>query len=277
MAHKCNRDDCDRTNVNGPKMKCAKCQNVCYLMCFGFEKSATMDSIDVIKHSVPNGGTFYKFLPNSVFICCAESITTAELKANLKVPAKARGTSQTRQQKTENASIINEISEIKEKMNKLSETTEKNTIELVEIKTTVSENNVLCKALDSKANACSTSAHTQSITNTPSFARLTADNRLKLTPKRKLDKGNEPKKLIEKLPKPVNGTRDINIGPPPITKEKSNANTTRNTKPKFAKSIWISGLAPATTNEEMTTFVLKSIGSEDSNQFNCHKLVKKRC
>lgn len=277
MTHKCNRDDCSRENVNGPKIKCAKCNNLCYLQCFGFEKCATMENIDVIRYSLPNGGAIHTFLPHIAFVCCDTSITTTELKAKLKLPPKARGTSQTRQAKqpAENALILNEIAEIKDKITKMNDTTEKNSIELSGIKTTVNENNVLCKSLENKANVSSTAAHNNQFAKTPTFARIAAENRRLVTPKRKLDSDNKPKQLIEKLPKPVSGTRDINIGPKPVTKEKSNASTTQNTKPKFEKSMWVSGLAPATSNEEMIDFVLKSSGINDQNQFNCHKLVKK--
>lgn len=279
MTHKCNRDDCLRENVNGPKAKCTKCNNLCYLKCFGFEKCATMDNIDVIRYPLPNGGAIHTFLPHIAFVCCNESITTAELKANMKVPPKTRGTSQTRQAKqpVENTMIMNEIAEIKDKITKMNITTEKNTTELSSIKTTVNENNVLCKSLENKANVSSTATHNNQFTKTPTFARIVADNRRLLTPKRKLDTVNKPKQLSENWPKPVCGTRDINIGPrpKPVTLEKANANKARNTRANFDKSIWVSGLAPATTNEEMMDFVLKASGSEDKNQFNCRKLVKK--
>lgn len=145
MTHKCNREDCPSAHVNGPTIKCAKCKSICYLKCFGIEKCATWESVDVIKYTLPNGSALYTFLPHSAFVCCGENITSPELKANLKVPGKQRGTSQTRiQTKTsaENASILNEIAEIKQKLNAINDSTEKNSTELDNIKIIVNENNV---------------------------------------------------------------------------------------------------------------------------------------
>lgn len=82
------------------------------------------------------------------------------------------------------------------------------------------------------------------------------------------------KKLIDNIPKPVQGTRDINIGPPPTAKP-SAATKPKHDKPKFEKSVWISKLDPSISNEMMSEFILTHTDLTDKSQFNVQKLVKK--
>lgn len=245
------------------------------MKCFGIEKCATWEGIDVIKYILPNGSVLYTLLPHSAFVCCGENLTSPELKANMKIPSKQRGTSQTRNQtKTtnENASILNEIAEIKLKLNQINDSTEKNSTELDNIKTIVNENNVLGQSLHKKLNEGGTAF--QSVPTTPNLVRIARENRRIATPKRKSGADNYPKKLIDNLPKPVQGTRDINIGPPPAAKP-SAVTKPKNDKPKFEKSVWISKLDPSVSNEMMSEFILTHTDLTDKSQFNVHKLVKK--
>lgn len=49
MPHKCNREDCPRDHVNGPKVKCVKCKTTCFLRCFGFVEGPKIDGEDTVK------------------------------------------------------------------------------------------------------------------------------------------------------------------------------------------------------------------------------------
>lgn len=130
----------------------------------------------------------------------------------------------------------------------------------------------LGQTLNKKLNVSSTAA--LSVSTTPSFPRIANGNRRIYTPKRKLDTDNYPKKMIDNLPKPVHGTRDINIGPPPAAKP-SAAPKPKNDKPKFEKSVWISKLDPSVSVDMMNEFILANTELTEKTQFNVHKLVKK--
>lgn len=85
------------------------------------------------------------------------------------------------------------------------------------------------------------------------------------------------KQFVKDLPTPIAGKSDTNIGQPPIIREKvKTANKPCGfVKPDFSKSVWVSRLNPAVTNEQMVDFIIAKTDNNDKNQLNCRKLVKK--
>lgn len=198
--HKCSKNDCPTANVAGPTIKCIKCKNLCYLKCFGFEKVATVESIDAIKFLLPDGGAFFSFVPHSAFVCCESSVSTTDLKSAFKLPKAKRGTSASRATKTnetdENAPVAAELNEIKNLI-------QKNAIVLNEIKAIAEESNANMKLSQRNAMFGHMAAHVSSITNTPTTS-LVGGQRKVMTAKRKLETNTKPKKqLIDDLPKPL--------------------------------------------------------------------------
>lgn len=281
--HKCSRDDCPPANISGPTIKCAKCKSVCYLKCFGFEKCATIDGIDVVKVTLPDGSQLFTPVPYSSFVCCTNTLTTTELKAALKIPkANTRSTSKTRAAKpTENANdspVLNELNEIKKMITKINVSTENNPSELAEIKAMAKESSDKLKSLQNSVFDGPTNGNVHSAVNTPTFANVLGDQRKVMTAKRKLNvnvNDTPNKQRMANLPKPVGGTRDINIGQPLPDTAKANAKPKQMSKPKFDKSLWISKLHFSVTNEEIVDYIMTKTDIKDRNRFNVRKLVKK--
>lgn len=135
MVHKCDRDSCPTVNVNGPKTKCVKCLNPCFLKCFGFEKGEKVEGIETVKWKF-GGGIVIAFLPTLAFACCTDSFASIEPKTVLKMPT-ARATSKTRQQKlteTNDSVVVTELSKIKEMLSSIKQATDTNTADIAEIK-----------------------------------------------------------------------------------------------------------------------------------------------
>lgn len=263
--HTCSRDDCPPANVNGPTTKCAKCKKVCYLKCFGIEKCATFDDVDVIKYVLPNGAAIHTFLPYSSFVCCVNNVSTTELKKMLVMPKAPRGTSQSRQQKTkEQDTMMSDLASMKK------------TIE--NIHAIAAENNTNIKALQHKSNEIQVVPNTQTNALTPSFARLlNGQLSASASPKRRRvgDDLSQQKKVIANLPRPVYGTRDIAIGPVPETFDAAISKPKQNSHPKFNKAIWVGGLHTSVTVEMMNDFMLTKTDIKDQNHFRCQRLVGK--
>lgn len=112
-------------------MKCAKCNNLCYLRCFGIEKSENInEKFEIVSIKVAENGVMYAIMPCTVFVCC-EPLRPDELKTKLKIPAANRGNSKTRQTKTtetnsnvDNSAVLSDSSEIKSMISKLQSKTD---------------------------------------------------------------------------------------------------------------------------------------------------------
>lgn len=162
--------NCPPACVNGPAIKCSKCKSICYLKCFGIEKCLTLDgSADIIKVAINKDVSFYAFLQHSAFVCCSDSLTTSEMKSQLKLPKTAsRGTSKTRQsnETPDNVTILNEI---KSMICEIEETTLSNSNDLSEIKKIANENNVIMKKSNDTVNECFTQLNTPTVAITCTY------------------------------------------------------------------------------------------------------------
>lgn len=145
--HKCNRDDCHRRNVDGPKIKCAKCKNVCYLGCFNICPAEGKNDTEIVKISFVNGFVVYTPLSQLAFVCCDDSLPSTELKSAMKQATK-RSTSNTRQVKQNEKSeqlLSSELDYIKSLLEDIAKSSSNQSIELRELKSLTNETNVAMK------------------------------------------------------------------------------------------------------------------------------------
>lgn len=271
--HKCNREDCPRENINGPKLQCTTCNNWCYLMCFGLK----MDSLDAdYKIILPKGATLSVELATCSFDCCSVKTSSTEpipTKTNRTTPATQKANDD------ENHTIMSEINNIKHMLSDLKIMTDANNTNLLEITSTCIETNGLVKNVTEREFASEPTTSSMVDANnialtTPSSRTILNANRT--TAKRRLEQSKTPKPKpnprfdAKNAPRAKTGTREINIGSPPETRPTVTVN-----KPVFEKSIHVSGLAKSVTVETMNEFILGNTNIKNQDYFKCHRLVKK--
>lgn len=265
MSHKCNRDDCHPVNVAGPKIKCSKCNNICFIKCFGLVNTATVNGLDVVEIPLSNGALIVVPVAFSAFSCCGK-ITSTALKQAIKKPE--RGTSKGRQPQTdstEKTELLAEISAVKLAISELNECSTKSLTELAEIKSVTS------KSLKFAENFVSVGRSNRIIGNnvvqSPSYAHALGN--APQAGKRRLSASQPAPPKPSNLPPPKVGTRNARIGPPVEIKSKDN------NQPKFPNSVWISQLHPSVTVDEISKFIIEETAVKSKDKFECFKLVKK--
>lgn len=296
--HKCNREDCLPNNINGPKVKCVKCNSQCYLKCFGFEIAEgknEKNEYETVKLNL-NGSAMYVFSSQIAFVCCDDSLSSTERKKVLKMPS-TRSNSRTRQTLNDNNNelIVNELNNVKQLLSSIESKVTGNSNELNDVKSISKETNLTVIKIDKAVNLNNNGMIIETHQNNndlieindmstpkskPSFAQILKQNTLnrsrKNTPKIRKPSMNNPSKRprIEKPSKPTEkkGTRNIIIGLPvePIITKKP-----KESKPLFDKAVRVSGLHRDTTIDDMTQYILNNTNLLDKSQFEIHKLVKK--
>lgn len=268
MRHKCDRNNCNTIHVNGPKVKCAKCKNLCYLMCYGFSKGETKDGHETVKIILPNGGALHSILSCCSFVCCDDSMPTTDVKPALKIPNNNRATSATRAKNTE----INENNLIMKEINEM-----KNELSLIKaaINGTKSNTELIMKNNRHDLNRFRANEYTSPL---PKISYAQSVKNVNLTPSLKRPRLDTSSKtpLNEKfnVPPAKTGTKTntaLSVVP------KKTPTTNINDRTKYEKSIWISRLQPTVTNEEIVNHITSHTSITDKNRFNVHKLVKKDC
>lgn len=274
-THKCSRDDCPRENVNGPKSKCAKCGNLCYLRCFGIEKRENIENTEIVKISLTNGTSMFTFLPYCVFSCCKESLTNTELKKVLKMPKASRASSKSRQtqENVDIPSVLTELSEIKGIISEIKGKANEIHADTQVIVEKSMERNVISQSKHVNRNITSintpnTSKLAYKQTPIKSFADIIRSNPTRNSAKRQRP-DNTPEKAKFEAPKPMMGKKTV------ITRLNVVAKPKRVEKPTFKKAIWVSGFDPMTTSEEIVDYIVSETSVSDKLKFNVHKLVKK--
>lgn len=270
--HKCDREQCAPINVNGPKTKCAKCKNVCFLKCFGMDSAEKIDNNETMKIKASDGSIVYAFVAHLAFVCCNDTLSSTEQKSAMKIQS-TRATSKTRQQKTtemNEATIAKELFDIKTALATIKNSTDANSNDLNEIKSMSRELNEKIKK-NEVLNIVENSSTSQPCETTPSFSNVVRNQWKTQTAKRKIRQLNDEKITNNKvkMPTPKVGTRDIQIGRQ-ITPRK-----VRDLKPKFDRAVWVSGLHRDTSVEEMSDIITENTDIKDKSLFECHKLVKK--
>ena len=177
--------------------------------------------------------------------------------------------------------LMSEMSSIRTLLTDLKSSSEQNSADLTELKSTSIETKDLIK----KATVVRATTHQSLLSAGTSDASLTTPTTSlafgsgdqSISSKRRFQQtktpNQTPKIQLRNVPKPKYGTRDITIGP---TVNLPNSETVNKpVKPKFDKEIWVSGLHPTVTIEDMTNFVLNNTDVSNKDDFKCTLLVKK--
>lgn len=145
--HKCNRDNCETRNVNGPKIKCAKCKNLCFLGCFGISPAEGKSDNDFVKIAFVNGTAVYFPLSQMAFVCCEDSLSTTELKSAIKTkqPRSTSNTRQTKQNEKNEQLFTSELDTIKNMLDQIMHSSNAQSIELNELKSIATDTNAAVK------------------------------------------------------------------------------------------------------------------------------------
>lgn len=272
--HKCSANGCPRAVINGPKIKCCKCENICYLQCYGFEAGAKVDGLETVKIT-SNGSVFTTYLSTMAFSCCTQTLSPNEQKSALKLPSASRSSSKTRAQKPSESEqkIANELSSIKEMLTSLKNATDANTVEIAAIKSlsTETEANVKKVTEQNATTQFSTpmapaAAYVHNF-RTRSYARAVAG-----TPKStKRPRSKSPVREKSQFPEAKVGKKSNVNGLQVVPKVVRN----RDVNPIFAKALYVSRLNPATTNEALSDYIVENTSVKDKTKFKVYKMIKK--
>lgn len=279
MTHKCD-DQCPSAAKRGPKLKCCKCGNLCYLNCFDFEAGEKIDGQQTVKLSLNGRLVFSTFVSTMAFSCCSNTMTPSEQtnkKNGLKLPSVQRSTSTTRAatKSNEEQLLANKLNSIEEMLISIKNATESNTAEIAAIKSLSTKTDATVKKV-SEQNATMQQLSTpkgpamQYVTNyrARSYAAAAAQTAAG-TPsgKRKREQTNEPQK--PNFPEPKVGTNSNGNGLKVVPK------VIRAEKPTFTKAMYVGGLGPDTENAEIAEYITQFTPVQDANKFKVHKMVKK--
>lgn len=279
--HTCNRDNCTPTNITGPKANCIKCKKLCYLLCYGGERSST----GMVRFKLPNSLTIYVDVTNVQFAC-----TECLLEGNVVVQT----TMQVAQKTTSKEADVNSVTN-----DKLMEVL---TAGFVELKQHITANvgksakdmkdslDVLTKSMDKTTKLIETPNRT---TKSPLYSTILKSKKKVLfkdtqstdfTPissKRKRNEDNDNELISTEaknakptviIPKPRMGISEGVIGQKPKPRE---PRTPKQMTNEFRKSLRVAGLDPSVTVEQLDDYITKNTPITDSSRFKCTMLVKK--
>lgn len=255
-VHVCSRDNCPPANVSGNKVRCFACAKQFYGKCFGIEDCF----YDVLAPRSP-------FTDDSIiqFIC---QHCLAKPKPQIHAPADSGnglgGIMET----------ISAIAETQRVSDRKITIFNQKICDLIELST---KTNDLCQNIDKKMiseirkplfSEIINSNNGRSPPITPAQKRFRSDSR----PPISLGRAFAPDNQTPLRPRAIPGTLDVVIGPsvPQIGPQPNFGQ-----KRRFDRSIWISRFHPDTTVEQIRDYVLNTTGCNDTEQFNCIKLVKR--
>lgn len=271
--HKCS-DKCPKDAKNGPKMKCCSCDNVCYLQCFGFEAGPKIDGLETVKATMNGSFVIATFLTTMALQCCSNTMTTSQQKTALKLPTTARSTSNTRSKNESEQTVVKELHNIKEMLASLKNATDANTAEITAIKSLstqtdanvkkVSEQNAAMNNLSTPVGSAMKYVNEYRNRSYASAAAQSSQNA-----KRKRSESDEQQKM--KFPEPKVGTKPNAFGLKIVPKMIN----VRDDKPMFEKALYVSRLDPATSNDQLTEYIVANTPVTDATKFKIHKMVKK--
>lgn len=288
-THTCARDSCQTAAINGPKLKCTKCNKLCYLLCYGFEKCGH----NGIKFSLPNGLSF-AVDPNNLFFTCNEcdavflidainSETKKSVTQTTSTPSKQKSTAKTSSTPVLNNPITNselkkDIMSLKSLMNNVKQSLNVHSEELTEIKQCTKDTNDGLKRLNVNNSVKTGQLNANSISQPPqpsqpwSFSQVM---RQQATENRKnkhtANEINAPLSSKPKhLPKQKECTRTIEN-----KLKAAPAISTKIHKPKFENSIHVSRIQTSVTLEDMTNYIIENADIKPDDEFKCTLLVKK--
>lgn len=263
--HKCG-DTCPNLAKKGPKIKCCKCKEVCYLQCHDFEAGESISGQDTVKLTTPNGVVISTFLSTMAFSCCANIMSPKEQKSALKMPSVARGTSKSKP--NDDQVYANELKGIKDTLTLLLNATNENTAEIAAIKSLSTETEATVKKV-SERNA--TLPQSPSMTYVQAFKARAYANAAGISPGAKKRKLRDDDQSKPKFPEPKVGIKSDVNGLTIVPR----LNRVRDEKPVYAKALYVSGLGPATSGDEIVKYIVENTSVKDATKFRVHKMVKK--
>lgn len=268
--HKCD-ERCPNSAKRGPKIKCCKCSTVCYLQCFDFEAGEKIDGHDTVKLTV-NDVVITTFVSTLGFACCTNILPPNDQKKALKMPASNRSASKSRSKSDSEQSLANELSNIKDMLSSIKGATDSNTAEIAAIKLLSAQTDANVKIVTERnaSTSAMSTPRSPALNYVNDFKRRAYANAAAGTPgKRKRLEINERAKL--KFPDPKVGTKSNASGLTIVPR----VNNVRDDKPIFEKALYVSGLGPATSNDEIANYILEFTSVKDATKFKVHKMVKK--
>lgn len=249
---------------------------MCFLKCFGFDKSTTIDGNESVKKTLDDGTVVVMFVSCMAFACCADNVSSAEIRPSLKLPA-SRSTS-----KVNTSDIANDVKTMKSMLESIQMATEANTTAINEMKklSSKTEENVQKLTDQNESNQMSFNA---TPTGPPAMSYVQAfrtrmlatagasPNRIDRVNTLKRPRIESPKHRTSKFPEPKVGKKTnangLSVVPKPIN--------SRENKPKFEKALWVSRLNPHTTNDDVIAYITSNTSVIDKERMSVHKLVKK--
>lgn len=257
MAFKtCSRDDCPPDNVKAEfTTKCFACKHMVHLPCIGITaRLSQMNS------------------PNVRMICNKCLNETDDLNTSFSI----KSTPKT--EKMTIKSIMNEVDKLRDVImangRKLDANGKK--LDAIDSKTeTICNRTTLIGAPSTPTfnpknipnrNLPNASKKMTPKSSAQSFADVARNNLLQSAKRKRCDTEQKPK---FSAPPPKIGTKTAVTGLSVVAKPKHEK------KVQFTRAIWVSRLNPATTNEQITEYIVANTPVTESAKFNVHKLVKK--
>lgn len=257
---------------------------MCYLLCYGAEKSST----GMVRFKLPNSLTIYVDVSNVQFACMA-----CVSEGNVVVQT----TMQLSQKVVESETKLNEVTnnqmmealkvgfaDLKEHINANDEKNgreTKNSIE--ELTKTVNKTSVLFETPSTSTNvpiysSLLKSKRKISFKDSESEIQTPASSKRKRQDDRENGKSPHDNKMTKpfslRIPKPLMGRSEANIGQrpkpqePKVLKRRAATNV-------FEKSLRVAGLDPSVTVEDLSDYIMKNTPLSDKSKFECAMLIKK--
>lgn len=275
MVHTCNRETYPMANITGPKSTCIKCKKMCYLLCYGAEKSST----GMVRFKVQNNLTIYIEVMNAQFACnecvsegnvivqttmqrtqkiekaesCADGITNVQLMEALKagfVDLKEHINVNVEKNQTDVKECIQEITEMVKKTSTTNETPSGSVNRPLYSSVLRSKRKVLFTTPVATKRKRSDDSESGMV----SGENKTAKQIQLMVPKSMIGRSEA---VIGQKPKPKE---------PKIMKQRTNG---------FAKSLRVAGLDPSVTVDELCDYIMNNTSLTDKSRFDCTMLVKK--
>lgn len=283
MAHMCNRDTCPTANIAGPKATCIKCKKVCYLLCYGAEKSST----GMVRFKLPNSLTIYVDVMNAQFACNAcvsegNVVVQTTMQLTQKVAMKETGVNEVTNDKLMealqkgfvdlkehiNANAEENGRDVKNYMDELTKPVNKTSM-LIETPSRSSNKQLYSSVLKSKRKVLFKGG--ESVNSTPISSKRKRHDDSESGMNLNVNKMTKPISLI---PKPMMGRSEAVIGQKPRPHEPKPPKKRTNSN-GFEKSLRVAGLDPSVTVDELNDYIMKSTPLTDKTKFECTMLVKK--
>lgn len=256
MAHKCDRESCPTANVNGPRSNCIQCKKICYLWCYGAEKSSS----GMVCFRLQNDLMLYVEVMDAKF-ACNECVTAGNVAVQtIQRTQKSEMGEITNVQLMEalkvgfvdlkehiNANVERNQTDVKKCMQEITETVKK-TAGTNDAKSGLSNKPLYSSVLRSKRKVL--------FTTPVSTKRKRSDDNDDGTVGGKNKNENKMAKQIQlTVPKQMSGRSEAVIGQKPKPKEQKQ----RMQRNSFEKSLRVAGLDPSVTVDELCDYIMKTL------------------